>query len=224
LFEIAEAYRLAQSANQELMALREYYKMSPQCSPRHEAVERYLALLYDRKLNEELRAAASVPNFDAANYFMKRNDRKLAEAAIAALSHGHPTVWRTMHDAMLGWQFRDSDPYFTKQFTASLDLRTIGEQLERRPDPQQAVNGDDWFYYDSKFGQYLWGIQEKQTAVYHLNADLEGAPTNSQRQDQLGLFYLDQKEYVEAIRHFELASQLAPESLIYRDHKAKSLS
>lgn len=225
LVQVADAYRLAGQPEQELQALREYYAMAPQNSLQAPAVERYLTLLYNGNAKDELRRAAASADLTAANFFIRKHDRELATLAIGSLARGKDPVWKTINHAMLGRELADSDPFFDQQFHAGLDIRPIGEQVSQPADEKTSLTGDDWFYYGTRYGQYLWEIKQTATAAFYLNSDIEGASTNSQRQDELGNFYFEKaKDYPSALDHYTLALQLQPQSATYMNDRARALA
>jgi cellulose synthase operon protein C len=223
LLQVAEAYRLAGLHDNELVILREYYAFGRNTALEAEPVERYLTLLYEKNLREELKSSAVTADLTAANFFVKRRDRELATLAIESLSKTQDPVWKTIHLAMLGKELGINEPGVKELFVAGLDLRTIGESIDTRGDSTSSLLGDDWFFYGTRYGEYLWNIHADD-APYYLVADLEGAPLRSERQDQLGSWYLNTAKLNEpALNHFELAAELDPKNPNYQDHIAEAL-
>jgi tetratricopeptide (TPR) repeat protein len=225
IVEVANAYRLAQMPDKELAALREYYANPPEEGTlQPETVERYLTLLYERNLRDELKEAAEAsPDFTPVNFFVKRKDRELAQIAIDSISEGDPPVWRTTQSAMLGKELNINEPIVRELFITALDLRPIGELLATKADEENALSGDEWFYYGVHYGEYLWNIGNKFEAPAYLVSDVEGAPVRDQYQDQLGLYYLQANMPEQALQHFTLAAELKPSNVYYQDHRAEAL-
>lgn len=223
LLEVAEAYRLAGLKDNELVILREYYNFGKYNTLQAQPVERYLTLLYEKNLGEELKSSTATADLTAANFFVKRKDRELATLAIESLSRAQDPVWKTIHLAMLGKELGINEPRIKELFVAGLDLRTIGDSIDARGDSKTSLFGDDWFYYGTRYGEYLWNIHADD-APYYLLSDLEGAPLRSERQDQLGLWYLNTAKLNEqALEHFTLAAELDPKNPNYQDHIAEAL-
>ncbi len=224
LVETAEAYRLAGLHDNELVILREYYRFGKNYTLQPEPVERYLTLLYERNMHDELKASTATADLTVANFLVKRKDRELALMAIDTLSKNHDPVWKTIHVAMLGKELNIDEPTVLELFATGLDLRTIGDSVNARGKSRNSVFGDDWFYYGSRYGEYLWNTAKTEEASYYLVSDLEGAPLRSEYQEQLGLFYLYTAKLTEfALNHFNLAAELNPKNPSYQDHRAEAL-
>lgn len=228
LADIAEFYRLAENQQKELLILRKYYPLilKPDVQLQPHPIERYLQLLSSLHLDSELKEAARSADITAANYFIKRKNKELALIAIQSLAKRLSTdpVWRTLNEAMLGWQFREASGYFNEQYRVSLDLRSIGEQLQEHPIQGQSVFGDNWFYFGKKYGEYLWWTDRKSESLFFLNSDLEGAPTNPERQNHLVEFYFQEADLPAALRHADLELQLDPTNASYLDDRARALA
>ena len=223
LIEIARNYKLAGMQDKELVILREYYQFGKSYSIQPEPVERYLALLYERKAQDELLQAADMGNYTAANYFIRERDSALALRAANAMAGAHPPVWAHIQHAMLARDFRSDIAAVQDDYGIALDLRPIGEQLDQPPQDSNSVLGDNWFYYGTRYGEHLWWAGRKESAALYLASDLEGAPTSSERQESLGNFYMNEKDYAKALDHFTLAAQLDPKSPTYQNNIARAL-
>ena len=228
LADIAEFYRLAGNQQKELLILRKYYTwiLKPDVTLQPQPIERYLQLLSSLHLDSELKEAARSADITAANYFIKQGNKELALIAIQSLAKRLSTepVWRTMNEAMLGWQFREASGYFDEQYRVSLDLRSIGEQLQEHAIQGQSVFGDNWFYFGKQYGEYLWWTDRKSESNLFLNSDLEGAPTNPERQNNLVEFYFQETDLPAALRHADLELQLDPTNASYLDNRARALA
>lgn len=223
LIEIARNYKLAGMQDKELVILREYYQFGKSFSIQPEPVERYLALLYERKAQEELIQAADMGNYTAANYFIRERDQALALRAANAIARAHPPVWAHIQHAMLARDFRSDIAGVQDDYRIALDLRPIGEQIAQSSENSNSVLGDNWFYYGTRYGEHLWWAGQKELAALYLASDLEGAPTSGERQESLGTFYMNEKDYPRALDHFTLAAQLDTKSPTYQDNIARAL-
>ena len=224
LVEAAHAYRLAQMTDKELLVLREYFNIALVNQQNHapEAIERYLTLLYKRNLRDELKRAATKANFTVANFFVKKKDQECAVIAIESLAKTKEPVWETIQSAMLANELNINEPFVRELFAQGLDLRSIADQLATRADSTLAVSGDDWFFYGTRYGEYLWNTGNRNEALYYLVSDIEGAPVRGEYQDELGTYYLpDMPE--SALHHFNLATELEPGNIYYDDHRAEAL-
>ena len=223
LLQVADAYRLAGLHDNELVILREYYSFGKNNTLEAQPVERYLTLLYEKNLRTELKASTATANLTAANFFVKRKDEELASMAIETLAKLHDPVWKTIHLAMLGKELGINNELVREHFYTGLDLRNIGDSISLRGDSKQSVFGDDWFYYATRYGEYQTDTKGDD-ASYYLVSDLEGAPLRSERQDQLGSWYLNTAKLNEpALNHFTLATELSPKNANYQDHRAEAL-
>lgn len=223
LVDVAENYRLAGMNDKELIVLREYYRFGLRDTIQDQAVRRYIELLYEKKLNDELAQAADAGNFAAVNYFIEHRDQGLALRAADAVAKKKQPVWLSTQKAMIHREFRSPVSAAQTDYNAALDLRTIGEQLASAGNSERSVLGDSWFYYAAKYGEHLWWNGDKDGASAFLVSDLEGAPTNASRQEALGDFYFSEKDYTNALYHFTLSTQLQPDSPVFTDKTARAL-
>lgn len=225
LVRMAELYRLAELPERELVVLRKYYLFGATFDLQPEPVHRYLDLLYQRNLTEELKRAAATANLISANYFLRKQDQGLSIIAIQSLHarFKNDPSWQSLQLAMIGREIRKGSDFFDTNFSHVLDLRTVGELLNQPPMINKTLEGDAWFYYAKAYGEYLQWTSREEQAAYYLATDLEGLPTAAARQNQLGSFYFGERNLNRALDHFTFALQLEPDNLQSLDHRARTL-
>jgi tetratricopeptide (TPR) repeat protein len=227
LVTIAEFYRLAEMTANEISALRKYYRFGVRFELQPAPVKRYLDLLYANKMKEEIRQAAAAPNLISANYFLDKKDKGMAIVAIQTLHqrrNKNDLSWQTIHIAMIGYRLREGSDFFDQNFRNVLEIKTIGELMEGADrDITKTLEGDDWFFFTKKYGEYLYWTNRRDEAAAYLPVDLERLSTTAAYQEQLGVFYSNEKLYEPALQHYSFALQLDPKSLSAMDQRARAL-
>jgi len=223
--EAADFFRLDGNTDKELSMLRNYYRFGVKHELSPEPVERYLDLLYAGNKEDEIKQAAATANLIAANYFVAKKDKGMAVLAVASL-HSRlqkEPAWQTIQLAILGHELRDPADLFDGHFKIGLEIKTIGGLLEPNRDITKTVEGDDWFYYGRKYGEYLQWINRREEAAFYLASDLEGLSTSPDRHSEVARYYAEEKQIDSAIAHYRLALQLDPRILKIRDDLAQTL-
>jgi tetratricopeptide (TPR) repeat protein len=135
------------------------------------------------------RGAGQRASSDSAAQFLVANGKPdLALAGIAARSTGLPPVWKKAYLGLTGLYLREQSPQIRQGFEGALaGDATIGERLAHPVDRSEQLAGEVWYYYGSRFGEYLDEEKDPQAEGY-LEAELEHTPEKSQ-------VYLDLAEY-----------------------------
>jgi Tfp pilus assembly protein PilF len=191
-----EIYRLAGSEDDEFRVL----ETSRQGKERQ---ERYYELLLARDPQRLVQYANNPKTLadDKANFVVAHADGKLALAAIAARSASEPPVWRSSYTALVGLYFGNPSPQVQNAFTTALGDATIGERLAKTAGRKQVLAGDVWFYYASRYGEYL-GAVKKSDAEDFLPAEIEHTPTRAAAYFTTALYYEDAGDLNRAIADY----------------------
>jgi cellulose synthase operon protein C len=180
--------------------------------------ERYIELLFElnRAKLVELASRPDSPLAEAAvNFAMASDDRQLAYQAIHARGSRFAPVWTNAYAALAGLYFTDSDKSVSGSFTKILDDRTIGERLGTKFDAMEQLSGNDWFYYGSRYGEYMGATHTGDPEDY-LPAILEESPGTAAGYLVTGEYYADAKDYARAIADYNRSLELdadQPETL-----------
>jgi len=97
-------------------------------------------------------------------------------------------------------------------FVTALADGTIGQRLSRTGDRKQGLAGDVWFYYGSRYGEYL-GTVKKGDAEDFLPAEIEHTPTRAAAYFTTALYYEDSGDLARAIADYGHVLDLSPERI-----------
>jgi Flp pilus assembly protein TadD len=143
----------------------------------------------------------------------------LAYQAVAAHGQSHPPVWTKAYTALVGLYDLDRDARVDAAFRGALDSATIGQRLAKPADRDRELAGDVWFYYGSRYGEYLAGTHQGDPEDY-LPASLEAAPGNPEAYVALADFYADAGEAARALADYDRALELNAGLGYVHDHAA----
>ena len=180
LAEAAEVYRTVGDTPAELRTLDRLAAM-------HGANDdpRYFHLLLASRPQDLLQRASGSLNplkasRDFAAQFLVANAKPdLALTGIAARSSGLPPVWKKAYTGLTGLYLREHTAEARQGFDGALGGdATIGERIPHPADRNQQLAGEVWFYYGSRYGEYL--DEEKDSlAESYLQSELEHTPENA---------------------------------------------
>jgi cellulose synthase operon protein C len=210
---IAAQYRLAGDREREIASLRNAYASTGGAVSDANAdwVERYLALLYEANLKDELqRVAASTSPYQIQliNYFIAKNDISLARTAIANARQS--AAWTASRSGEVGLFLKDHSQVTENFFRSALDIRTIGQMLGRRVDKEQTLVGDDWFVAARNYGYWLGNAGRADAGRRLTYAEIEGDPKSADAHLEQAAYNLERKDGKRALTHVALAAELAP--------------
>ncbi|HKP10968.1 MAG TPA: tetratricopeptide repeat protein, partial [Blastocatellia bacterium] len=214
--EIASQYRLAGDTARELESLRAAFANAggAEVTGNVDWVERYLTLVYDANRRDELeRLAASAGPYQLQliNYFIEKNDQQLARRAINSAARSN--AWKASRSDEVGLFLRDTSAETEAFFKRALDIKPIGEMLNRKVDNKEILLGDDWFVAARNYGYWLGLSPQRAKEVPDFIAgEIEGHPASEKAQLELAAYYLDRKDAARAADHTQLAAELAPGS------------
>ncbi len=183
--------------------------------------KRFLSLLLSRQPQQLVQIAASWTAWgeQSADFAIANGDPELAHAVVAARGRARPPVWSKAYDALAGLYFAEPSPEINKVFLAALGDNTIAERLGKPVDRDAQLAGDIWFYYGSRYGEYL--VTTKQsTPEDFLPALLEQSPATSSGYLALADYYAETGDTRSAISDYRHTLELAPGRADVRDRLA----
>jgi tetratricopeptide (TPR) repeat protein len=139
-----------------------------------------------QKASGPAEGAAQKTYADSATQFLLENGTSdQALAGITARSAGLPPVWKKAYTGLTGLYLREHSPQVREGFEGALGGdATIGERIAHPADRNEQLAGAVWFYYGSRFGEYL-DDEKDSLAEGYLEAELEHTPENSRAYLQL---------------------------------------
>ncbi len=203
----ANAYRAAGDTDSELRLLLSM-------GPGFNTENRLFFLLLKKRPQELVRMAAvwppSAPDGEpAASYVLANGDADLAQAVVAARGRARSPVWSKSYTALVGTYFADTRPEINTAFVDALGDLTIADRLGRQVNRNQQLAGDIWFYYASRYGEYL-GDTKQLVPEDFLPAQIEHSPVSADGYEALGDYYLGQGNTRPAIEQYKYTLELAP--------------
>jgi tetratricopeptide (TPR) repeat protein len=187
LSQAAEVYRTVGDTESELRVLDKLASISAGAGEN----PHYYRLLLTARPKELVQRASGFASErktagDAAAQFLLVNGKPdLAFAGITARSGGQPPVWKKAYIALTGLYLREHTPQVRESFDGALGgEETIGERIEHPVNRDEQLAGEVWFYYGSKFGEYLDGDKDPQAEGY-LESELEHTPESASAYTQL---------------------------------------
>jgi predicted Zn-dependent protease len=145
----------------------------------------------------------------AADFVVTSGDPALAHAVVAARGRARPPVWSKSYNALAGLYFAESSPEINKAFLAALGDNTIAERLGKPVDRNAQLAGDIWFYYGSRYGEYL-GVLKQGAPEDYLPALLEQSPATTAGYLALADYYAENGDTRSAINDYSHSLELTP--------------
>ena len=203
LREAAEAYRDAGDEDSEFRLLE---SMGQRSSLSGALRERYFEMLLTRRPDWLVELARSDA---AANYAVAQGGVELALRAVESRGRKLPPVWTQAYKGLVGLHYGQWTPGLNDSFRAALGGGTIGDRVGKPVDRDQQLAGDLWFYYGSRYGEYL-NSASQQTAEDYLPAMVETAPGRSSAYFTLADYYREGREMEAALREYRHTLELNP--------------
>jgi tetratricopeptide (TPR) repeat protein len=114
--------------------------------------------------------------YKVEQYLLANGKPDLVLAGIAARSHGLPPVWKKAYTGLAGLYLREHTAPVRAAFSGALGGdATIGERVAHPANRNEQLAGEVWFYYGSRYGEYLDAEKDAQAEGY-LEAELEHTP------------------------------------------------
>ena len=203
----AEAYRAAGDADNELRVLASI----PPDYLGGDVQKRFLELLLKKQPQRLIQFSSAWNSFGetAADFAVKSGDAELAHAVVAARGSSRPLVWRKVYTGLVGLYFAEGSPGINSAFIDALGDQKIGDRLGKPVDRNDRLAGDVWFYYGSRYGEYLSDTKQGSPEDF-LRAPLEQSPGSSSGYQGLADYYAQSGETQPAIEDYKRALELSP--------------
>ena len=189
-----------------------------------------LAQRFCRLIGQQAQALTAVTPTDtadlkelAANCAIQGNRPKESFAAIALRAQGQPPVWTSAYNALTGLYFALGTPEVQGGFATALGSMVIGDRIGKPVNRDQQLAGDLWFYYGSRYGEYLASVLKRQGADDFLPAMLELHPDGPGGYLQLGDYYKESGDTARALARYADAVELDGDSGEAHDRMGEAL-
>jgi tetratricopeptide (TPR) repeat protein len=146
----------------------------------------------------------------------------LALRTIAARGGGLPPVWARAYTGLVGLYYSDASPVVNSAYQQALDTRTIGDRVAKPANRDETLAGNIWFYYGSRYGEYLSTTHLGNPEDY-LPAALEGTPARSDAYFTLADYYREAGQLKNALEDFAHALELNSRRADAHDRRAQIL-
>jgi hypothetical protein len=209
LLAAADAYRSAGDEPNELRVRSIVFSMNVLDATKH---PRFFQLLLARQPQELVRIASAWPSpysEQAANYVVANGSAELSHAVAQARGKARPPVWTKAYNALVGLYFAEPTPEVNNAFLSALGDDPIGVRLGKPVDRAQQLAGNTWFYYGSRYGEYL-GTAKLGNPEYFLPAMLEESPASASGYLTLADYYAGAGDPKHAIADYNHSLELSP--------------
>ena len=209
LLAAADAYRSAGDDSNELRVLFATFSKYGLDNAR---LQRLFQLLMSRQPEQLLRIAADWPTSyseQAADYVVAHGSPSLAHAVVQARGKARNPVWNKSYTALVGLYFAEPTPEVNNAFISALGDEPISARLAKPVDRNQQLAGNIWFYYGSRYGEYL-GVTKLGHPEDFLPAILEQSPATSSGYLTLADYYADAGDTRHAIDDYNHTLELSP--------------
>jgi cellulose synthase operon protein C len=163
-------------------------------------LERYLALLRTRDPDRRLKLAAR--SQAGVQLAIEAGDGAFARAVVSLGGSRSTPVWTRAYVSLVGLYYRDSATEVNQAFAGLLGGGTIGERLGKPVDRNQQLAGQTWFYFGSRYGEYLAATNRDASEDY-LPAMLEAAPAQAPGYFALAQSYEELGNHGRAVAEYE---------------------
>jgi cellulose synthase operon protein C len=210
LLAAADAFRSAGDEVNELRVLSRVFSLNGLDALRQ---QRYFQLLLAQQPPDLVRIASAWPTSSgeaAANYVVAHGTAELSHAVVEARGKARPPVWNKAYNALVGLYFAEPTADVNNAFVAALGDEPIGVRLAKPVDRTQQLAGNIWFYYGSRYGDYL-GTTKLGNPEDFLPAVLEESPASASGYLTLADYYAGGGDTKHAIADYNHALELSPD-------------
>jgi hypothetical protein len=217
LLAAADAYRSAADPDNEFRVLSEV----PFTHMSREVQTHFLEFLLVRRPEQLVQMSAdwTIWSQQVADFVVANGDAALAHAVVAARAARRPPVWSSSYNGLVGLYFAEPSPEINKSFISALGDETIGERLGKQLSRDHRLAGDIWYYYGSRYGEYL-SVTQQPGAGDFLVAALEQSPASSEGYLHLADYYAESNDLSGAIADYNHVLELTPVSPSVHDRIA----
>jgi predicted Zn-dependent protease len=208
LTRAADVYHLANKPEDELRVLDAIGRWDVQ---RPEQRQRHFELLLARSPQTlvEWASRSDERGNQSAEFLLAHADARLARQAIDSRGATERAVWKPAYTALAGLYFNDSSPQVKAAFQRALDDRSIGQRLKSGGDPDRAITGETWFYYASRYGEYLKMARNGEAEDF-LPASLEHAPADAGAYLDVADTFEQYGDWTHAVEDYQHGLELSP--------------
>jgi predicted Zn-dependent protease len=210
LLSAADAYRSAGDESNELRVLSAVFSRNDLDDTR---LQRLFQLLLARQPEQLVRIASAWPNPSgekAADYVVAHGSAALSHTVVQSRGQARPPVWNKAYNALVGLYFAEPAPDVNSAFLAALGDDSIGARVDKPVDRTQQLAGNIWFYYGSRYGEYL-GATKLGHPEDFLPAILEQSPSSSSGYLTLADYYAGVGDTIHAIDDYHHTLELSPD-------------
>jgi predicted Zn-dependent protease len=207
LLTAAEAFRATGDTVNELRLLSRV--PSTTLGPERQQRVLELLLLQNPQQLAQLASNWSPWGEQAADFVVANGDAALVHATITARSRLRPPVWLSSYTALAGLYLNESASEIKPAFLGALGDQTIAERLGKQVDRNQQLAGDIWYYYGSRYGEYL-GTSKQDHPEDFLAATLEQSPASALGYLAVADYYVEIGDTRAAIADYHHTLELAP--------------
>ena len=208
LLAAAAAYRSSGDEANELRVLSSAFSMNALDTSTQ---QRYFELLLARQPQDLVRIASVWPassSEPAADYVIAHGGASLSHSVVEARAKVRPAVWNKAYDALVGLYFSEATPDVDNAFLAALGDDPIGVRVTKPVDRADTLAGNTWFYYSSRYGEYL-GATKLGVAENFLPAILEESPASASEYLTVADYYADAGDTKHAIADYNHTLELS---------------
>ena len=209
LDQAAEAYRAADAVDAELRVLALRFQSS---GVPDNVTARYFNLLRTHDPKRLVAIAASAPERTrdaAANIALAGADPALALDAVRARGLRLAPVWTKSYVGLVSLYYTRKSADGKAAFVSALGPATIGERVGKPVDRGLQLAGDIWFYYGSRYGEYL-AVTRQDDPEDYLPAMVEGTPGRAGAYFDLAEYYREAGDAARALADYRRTLQLDP--------------
>jgi len=146
---------------------------------------------------------------NAANFIIANGGPALSHSVVAARGQHRPPVWSKSYLALAGLYYAEPTADINNAFLGALGDNTIAERLAKPVDRAQQLAGGIWFYYGSRYGEYL-GATKQGNPEDFLPPVLEQSPASAPGYLTLADYYAGSGETDRAIADYTHTIELSP--------------
>jgi len=207
-----DAYQSAGDTTNELRVLHSLFSLNGLDSAHQ---ERFFQLMLEREPKDFIQVASTwtAPigwGEQAADYAIAHGSPAIAHAVVQARSKPRPPVWNKTYNALVGLYLAEPTPDVNNAFIAALGDDPIGVRLKKPVDRAQQLAGDTWFYYGSRYGEYL-GSEKLGNPEDFLPAILEQSPASAAGYLTVADYYESAGDPKSAIADYGHTLELSPD-------------
>ncbi len=158
----------------------------------------------------------------AANCAIQSGRPADAMAVVAARGKELPPVWTSSYTGLTGLYFSLSNAQVGGAFQTALGSLVTGDRIGKPVDRDRQLAGEPWFYYGSRYGEYL-ALAGQPSAADYLPAMLEAMPGNAGAYSNLGDYYRESGVWQKAMNGYAHSLELDPRNGAVHDRMAEAL-